>query len=180
MSATVRRAGRVGDQAYAPRDAHSCSLCSHAVFGPAAEGSPNVLINGRRALRIGDLGKHSTCCGPNRWRASKGASHVKINDRLAHRQHDATHHCGGMGELVHGSADVLIGDHTGAPSRPHWIRFRVTDFEGEPIRSARINARIEGADRTLQTDQEGYAEIKGIDPTNVPFDMGGLTFYVKG
>jgi uncharacterized Zn-binding protein involved in type VI secretion len=103
-------AGRVGDQARNPLDTHTCQKCPHDVIGPAIDGSPNVEINGKLALRVGDPGTHALCCGPNNWRAFEGAATVEINGLPAHRLGDMTQHCGGMGKLVEGSPDVDIGD----------------------------------------------------------------------
>ena len=102
--------GRRGDEAKVGADSHGCPLCPHTARGPASEGSPNVFVNGRSVLRVGDRGKHSSCCGPNTWEAAKGAPAVFINDLPAHRQGDAVEHCGGRGRLIQGSADVFVGD----------------------------------------------------------------------
>ena len=77
-------------------------------------GSANVNVNGRPALRENDLGVHAACCGTNRWRAQKGSATVFINGKGAFRMQDPTAHCGSMGQLVEGSADVLVGDGTSA------------------------------------------------------------------
>ena len=103
-------AGRVGDNAVAPVDANGCPACPHpAVTGPATVGSPDVLVNGMMALRVGDSGMHAACCGPNQWTAAAGSSSVFINNMPAHRLGDTTTHCGGVGNLILGSANVLIG-----------------------------------------------------------------------
>jgi len=100
---------RLGHIAKIPNDAHGGKCCSHACQGPAIEGSPNVNVNGMPALRIGDPGIHSGCCGANTWRAKTGSKVVMINGKGAHREGDATRHCGGMGTLIKGSPDVFTG-----------------------------------------------------------------------
>jgi uncharacterized Zn-binding protein involved in type VI secretion len=35
---------------------------------------------------------------------------VLINNKGAHRMGDMTKHCGGVGKLITGSTDVLVGD----------------------------------------------------------------------
>ena len=102
-------AGRLGDKAQAMVDAHGCPACPHTTTGPAICGSPDVLINYRPALRIGDRGIHLACCGPNMWTAAMGSGTVMIDYIPAHRQGDSTVHCGGPGFLTEGSTDVLIG-----------------------------------------------------------------------
>jgi uncharacterized Zn-binding protein involved in type VI secretion len=68
-----------------------------------------VLINGMPALRVGDQGMHAACCGPNMWFAAQGSGTVSINDIPAHRLGDLTAHCGGVGNLIVGSPNVIVG-----------------------------------------------------------------------
>ncbi len=100
---------RVGDNAKAPIDGHGCPSCPHPVEGPATTGSPNVLVNGSPAMRLGDGGVHSACCGQNKWTAVMGSATVMINKRPAVRKGDMTVHCGGVGTTVQGSPDVIVG-----------------------------------------------------------------------
>lgn len=100
--------GRLGDKSFAI-DAHGCPLCPHPVIGPAVQGSPNVLVNFRPAVRVGDRGVHAACCNTNTWKAAKGSSTVLINNKGAHRQGDSDKHCGGTGMLIEGSSDVIVG-----------------------------------------------------------------------
>jgi uncharacterized Zn-binding protein involved in type VI secretion len=103
-------AGRLGDRAQVPADAHGCPGCPHPAVGPAILGCPTVLINNMPALRIGDQGVHAACCGPNLWRATGGSSTVIIGGSAAHRMRDRTMHCGcSPGMLIEGSPDVMIG-----------------------------------------------------------------------
>lgn len=95
------------DISQAPADAHNCPGCPHPALGPAIVGSPNVLINGFPALRLGDAGFHAGCCGPNTWIATQGSATVLINGSGAHRQGDHAQHCGGIGVLITGSGDVV-------------------------------------------------------------------------
>ena len=101
--------GRLGDKSKADADAHGCPACPHKVIGPAVQGSPNVMVNNMPALRIGDMGIHAACCGPNIWTATTGSATVFINFRPAHRKGDMDTHCGGVGELTEGSPDVDVG-----------------------------------------------------------------------
>ena len=59
--------GRLGDKSNVPVDAHGCPACPHPAVGPAIVGSPDVMVNKRPALRVGDKGIHAACCGPNTW-----------------------------------------------------------------------------------------------------------------
>lgn len=102
-------AGRLGDKAQCPADAHGCPGCAHSVIGPAVSGSPDVFVNGRAALRVGDPGVHAACCGPNTWKAAKGSGTVFVNGKPFHRMGDTTTHCGGTGQLIEGSPDVVVG-----------------------------------------------------------------------
>lgn len=101
--------GRLGDKSQAPVDAHGCPACPHPTVGPAVQGSPDVLVNNRPALRVGDQGIHAACCGPNIWFATMGSSTVFINNMPAHRMGDQDQHCGGVGTLIEGSPDVIVG-----------------------------------------------------------------------
>jgi uncharacterized Zn-binding protein involved in type VI secretion len=102
-------AGRLGDISKVDADAHGCPACPHTAMGPAIIGSPNVNINNMPALRVGDLGIHAPCCGPNMWTATQGSTTVMINGRPAHRKDDMDTHCGGVGKLIVGSPNVIIG-----------------------------------------------------------------------
>jgi uncharacterized Zn-binding protein involved in type VI secretion len=101
--------GRLGDIGKCPADAHGCPSCPHGVQGPAVGGSPNVNVNGRAALRVGDPGIHGASCGPNTWTAAAGSGTVFINGKPAHRKGDMQTHCGGVGQLSSASGDVFAG-----------------------------------------------------------------------
>ncbi len=100
---------RLGDKSQVPADAHGCPACPHPAVGPAIAGSPDVMVNGRPAIRVGDPGVHAACCGPNTWTAQAGSGTVKINGMKAHRMGDADTHCGGNGKMIEGSSDVITG-----------------------------------------------------------------------
>jgi uncharacterized Zn-binding protein involved in type VI secretion len=106
--------GRLGDKAQITADAHGCPGCPHPGTGPAIAGSADVLVNGKPALRQGDGGIHAVCCGPNQWKAQQGSPTVFINGRAAFRMNDPSVHCGGVGQLVEGSPDVVVGGAAGA------------------------------------------------------------------
>jgi uncharacterized Zn-binding protein involved in type VI secretion len=137
----------------------------HPVTGPAVSGSPDVFVNAKPSLRVGDVGVHGACCGANNWTATQGAPGVYINGRAVHRRGDATKHCGGIGKLVAGSPDVFVGDSgggpAGAPTDPlYWSRFRVVDeHDGEPI--PLLPYRIELTDGRVargRTDSLGFTQ----------------------
>jgi uncharacterized Zn-binding protein involved in type VI secretion len=100
---------RLGDKAQVPSDAHGCLACPHTCVGPAVAGSPDVMVNNKPAIRVGDNGVHSSCCGGNTWIAKTGSSVVMINGKAAHRLNDQDQHCGGMGKMIEGSPDVECG-----------------------------------------------------------------------
>ncbi len=104
---------RLGDIARCPMDSHGCKVCTHNVQGPAVQGSNDVTINGKPALRLGDRGIHMLCCGTNTWSAAEGSSTVFINGKPAVRIGDRTAHCGGSGNMKAGSSNVIIGDGQG-------------------------------------------------------------------
>lgn len=100
---------RQGDRSNCPADIHGKPCCPHNVTGPSISGSPNVLINNRPALRLGDNGVHLVCCGPNTWKAIKGSLTVMVNGKPLVRKGDTTLHCGGIGRMIDGSNNVLAG-----------------------------------------------------------------------
>jgi uncharacterized Zn-binding protein involved in type VI secretion len=100
---------RLGDKSNVFVDAHGCPACPHPGVGPAIVGSPDVFVNGRPALRVGDKGIHAACCGPNTWTAISGSFTVLINHKPAHRMGDQDQHCGGLGQMIEGSNDVITG-----------------------------------------------------------------------
>ncbi len=104
--------GRLGDLSQTQADAHGCPGCPHPATGPAITGSPDVLVNGRPALRGQgeDVGVHAACCGPNMWKTVMGSPTVLINGKPAHRLNDLDAHCGGVGKLTTASTDVIAGD----------------------------------------------------------------------
>jgi len=103
-------AARLGDKSMIPACAHGSPCCPHPANGPAIGGSGDVNIEGRPAIRQDDPGMHMVCCGPNTWVAKTGSGTVKINGKGAHRMGDQDTHCGsGMGQMIEGSATVLIG-----------------------------------------------------------------------
>lgn len=90
---------RVGTPVTAPADAHGCPSCPHAVQGVIASGSPDVHIDGSPAARVGDGGRHASCCGPNTFTLVEGDPRVLIKGRQAVRIGARTRHCGGPGRV---------------------------------------------------------------------------------
>jgi hypothetical protein len=72
-----------------------------------------VNVNRRPALRVDDPGVHAACCGANTWTATRGSTTVFINGKGAHRIGDQNRHCGGIGQLVEGSPNVIVGESNG-------------------------------------------------------------------
>jgi uncharacterized Zn-binding protein involved in type VI secretion len=178
----VPEAGRLGDDAHAPADAHGCPACAHSVAGPAVSGSSDVMINGRPALRVGDNGVHAACCGPNTWVAVKGASGVLINSRAAHRLGDATQHCGGGGKLITGSPDVIIGDDvwTGDTVEPWleltWVEIELVYTDGTPAAHEKFRLElVDGSVRTGQLNAHGRARVEGVKIGTCRVSFPGLS-----
>ncbi len=100
---------RVGDNANIPECSHSCNSCPHNCTGPHIQGSPDVDVNGKACVRVGDLGQHSSCCNENKHTAKVGSGTVFVNGKAIHRKDDETKHCGGKGTSIVGSDDVFAG-----------------------------------------------------------------------
>ncbi|MBL4826906.1 MAG: PAAR domain-containing protein [Spongiibacteraceae bacterium] len=77
------------------------------VGGPIAQGSPNVLIGGIPAARVGDM---AVCIGPPD-KVSAGSATVMINGKAAARMGDS---CGHGGKIILGCPTVFIGDGGGS------------------------------------------------------------------
>ena len=90
-------------------DAHGCPACPHPCKGPAITASANVMIQGREALRVGDRGVHSACCGPNTWEVIEASAQVYVNGMPLVRVGDRTQHCGAIGKMTTGAAMVFDG-----------------------------------------------------------------------
>lgn len=103
-------AARLGDKAQVQADAHGCPACPHPGVGPIVVGSANVFTNGKPQGRQDDLGIHAACCGPNNFQIAKGSPTVYVNGKPAARMQDKTRHCGGSGQIIEGSPDVLLDD----------------------------------------------------------------------
>ncbi len=93
------RYAAVGTMVRCEADSHGCPGCPHTVTGPIATGSPQVMIGGHPAARMGDGGIHSACCGPNTFNIAEGDSDVLINGRPAAFHGAKTIHCGGIGKV---------------------------------------------------------------------------------
>ncbi len=89
----------IGSLAECPADAHGCPACPHATTGAVQTGSPNVMVHGKPAARVGDTGTHAACCGPNSFTITGGDSSVRINGRPAAKVGSPTKHCGGTGQI---------------------------------------------------------------------------------
>jgi uncharacterized Zn-binding protein involved in type VI secretion len=100
---------RLGDMVQIPACAHGCPACPHPGIGPLIVGSPNVNINKRPAGRFTDRGMHAVCCGGMTNFMKQGSGTVFINNKAAMRMGDPTIHCGGNGQVVQGSNDVIVG-----------------------------------------------------------------------
>ena len=165
--------GRVGDTANAPADVHGCKSCPHPVQGPAAQGSPDVRVNGLPALRVGDRGAHSGCCGSNQWEAATGAATVRVNGRGVHRLGDITKHCGGVGALVQGSPNVRAGDRAAPVSvepTQSWVEFRLRmgGLPAQPEPSTYVDA--EGNKHTAAFDVGGRSRLESVARGEGSFD----------
>lgn len=104
----TKPACRLGDHANCPADSHGKPCCPHNVTGPAVSASPDVFINNRAALRVGDNGVHSACCGPNTWVCAQGSGKVNVNNIPLVRLGDTTTHCGGTGNMIECSGNVMV------------------------------------------------------------------------
>lgn len=119
--------GRIEDVATLDGLARGC--CQKGASGSSASASENVLVNKRRALRVGDGGLHDRCDGEGRWWGADADCTVLINGRKALRVGDPVRFCGGDGHLAQGSANVLVGNHRKTPKAAlRWVGVRPHAF----------------------------------------------------
>lgn len=111
-------------------DLNACPLPGHG-SNPTTSGSPNVLINGLPALRVGD----NTACGDS---VTQGIDSILVNGMpIAHLGSTTAH--GGV--IVTGSGDVLVGiQHSAAAFTPpspilaHSEQYQLVDeLSGQPV-----------------------------------------------
>ncbi|MBI5858820.1 MAG: PAAR domain-containing protein [Sphingobacteriales bacterium] len=85
-------------------DSHGCPACPHPAVGPITTGSPDILIYGHPAARVGDVGYHMVCCGPNTFTILSGDDEVLINGKAAALfEFSKTQHCGSIGNICKAS-----------------------------------------------------------------------------
>jgi len=138
--------------------------------GPAVAGSPDVNVNAKPALRVGDPGVHAACCGPNTWTAKTGAPSVFINGKKAHRFSDVDKHCGGNGKMIEGSPDVIVGNYQAGGGRdgkppPTFITYQLMSAFGGPLSDRKVRATGQTTGKVLngRTDGEGVATFRKLD-----------------
>lgn len=148
-TAGVNPAGRLGD----------ASVCgTHHAPGRTAQGSPNVLINGRPALRVGDTG---VAHGGTGFACAAGARAVLINGSRLHRTTDSVSHCG-RGALAAGSPDVLVGDWTGGKGcqRQPGVKLHLVWPDGTPLKE--LPYALESSDTRSGTLLAGELDERNV------------------
>jgi len=73
------------------------------LVGYITTGSGHVLVNGKPAARVGDVGIQAPSAGPNSFKIVSGDSSVLIDGRSAAKIGSLTDHGGGMGHIVGGA-----------------------------------------------------------------------------
>jgi uncharacterized Zn-binding protein involved in type VI secretion len=148
-------AARKGDNAQIQQDAHGCPACPHPGTGPITVTSTDVFINSLGAARVDDLGAHAACCGPNFYQISKGSPTVYVNGKPLARLNDKTKHCGGNGQIIAGSPDVMIDDGASAEGLGSYVINALKIL----LEKAMENAKGE-AEKASDSNQ-GKAKTKG-------------------
>lgn len=138
---------------------------------PAVTGSPNVMVNNRPALRVGDVGTvvaGAFSTDTVQWVAAQGARCVLINNRNAHRAWDVDDHRGCPGTIVEGSPYTFVGDwNQGSDARElTWVGIRLRrEKGGHPMAGQRyLLWTPDGAVRAGFLDSNGNARIEGVPP----------------
>jgi hypothetical protein len=98
------------------------------------------------------------CCGTNTWTATQGSATVFINGKGAHRLGDQNRHCGGMGQLIEGSPNVIVGETTAGSAGAA----RLSDHGSGGAGLA--GGRASGVDRDSTSFHEGASTRGSISP----------------
>ena len=103
-------AGMIGSRTFGLCDDDD-DCCPHFRGGKCTEGSSDVFINGKGALRSGDAGD-CRCPHGGSFELKQGSGSVYINGCKAIRIADPAKcdDCGEAGQVESGSRDVFIGD----------------------------------------------------------------------
>lgn len=134
-------AARLGDKAQVQADAHGCPSCPHPGTGPIVVGSTDVFTNDLPQARLDDLGIHAVCCGPNNYQIAKGSPSVYVNGKPAARLQDKTKHCGGDGQIIEGSPNVLLDDGAGGQGLGSYLMNALTILLQQAIAYAKSQAK---------------------------------------
>jgi uncharacterized Zn-binding protein involved in type VI secretion len=95
----------VGMLARCLADGHGAPMDPVNVVGPITTGSSHVLVNGKPAARVGDVGVHAACAGSNTFEIVSGDYQVLIDGKPAAWITSITKHCGGMGTIIGGGGN---------------------------------------------------------------------------
>jgi hypothetical protein len=96
-----------------------------------------------------------------------------VNGKAFHRLGDKTTHCGGEGQLVEGSPDVIVGGE--APPPPpatmvvgpteHKLDVVFRDRDGKIVANLPVVVVLPGGEqRKMTSDHEGRILVLGVDP----------------
>jgi len=99
----------VGCQAYCPADSHGAPTDPMPAIGRIINGCPDVLVNGKPAVCVGEKGTQCCCSGPNTFEVVEGNPEVLIYGKAAAEMGDATRHCGGNGHIVDPDFIIIHG-----------------------------------------------------------------------
>ena len=161
--------------ATADRRARSSHARNHPATGPAIAGSRDVFVNRLPAIRVSDPGIHASCCGQNTWNAKTGSRSVLINGRSAHRLGDLVKHCGGIGQTIEGSPNVIVGDNSYAygqdsaiaSKRNHKLTAQIVFEDDVPLSREPYEIVADGVVvRRGQLDKDGWLRENQIPQGN--------------
>lgn len=74
------------------------------VIGTVTSGSPNVYVNGKKAARLGDRGKHTK----GKFTITTGRPDILINGKKSAFKGSKTNNHRGSGTIISGSKDIYI------------------------------------------------------------------------
>ncbi len=148
--------GRVGDAAQVEHEGEKSD---------AKAGSPDVFINGRAVLRVGDGGSTDAAGQPS-WQGKAGSQTLFVNGLPALQEGDETEHtAGAKGALVEASPDVTAGKSTGSKAEvPHdqSVAVSARDALGRKLHDLSVKVFCPHRDHPDLTGVDGGATVSGL------------------
>lgn len=108
MKTDMHKTTTICDKSQCTTYMYDCSVYPNPVHAPTLSGSPDLLINGKPGLRVGNNGIHASCYPADTWQVIEGSPNVSMNGKPSHRLDDEDQHSGEIGRMMEGSPNVFM------------------------------------------------------------------------